>query len=194
MTLDRLRPLVRGFSFVLLAIVLVIGMSRWFEHDAEHTSAPPHVAPPAAEAPDTSQLTTLGAAETETVALFVKAKNELEQTLAWQAAVAALARATRPEVRSPSRVPSGSSAGTPTDLGPCGGDLPPCYVKNRESHGDYAAKNPRSTASGAWQFLDSTWAGYGGYARASDAPPEVQDERAAQLWAGGAGCRAWSAC
>lgn len=42
---------------------------------------------------------------------------------------------------------------------------------------NYRAKNPRSTASGAAQYLDSTWAGYGGYRRAMDAPAEVQEER-----------------
>ncbi|MFM7069788.1 MAG: hypothetical protein ACKOYM_10065 [Actinomycetes bacterium] len=45
----------------------------------------------------------------------------------------------------------------------------------------YAAKNPISTASGAYQFLNSSWrvlsarAGYPGYARAKDAPWYVQD-------------------
>ena len=82
----------------------------------------------------------------------------------------------------------------PSSLYPCGGDLPPCYVKQRESGGDYNAQNPTSSASGAWQFLDSTWAGFGGYARAVLAPPEVQDEKARLLWAGGAGCSHWSAC
>lgn len=79
-------------------------------------------------------------------------------------------------------------------LEPCGGDLPPCWVKWRESHGDYTALNRSSGASGAWQFLDSTWAGHGGYSKAMYAPPDVQDERAREVWNGGAGCSHWSAC
>jgi hypothetical protein len=50
----------------------------------------------------------------------------------------------------------------------------------------YQAKNPRSTASGAYQFLDTTWrnvapkVGGGQYGRAMDAPWWVQDEAA--MW------------
>jgi hypothetical protein len=61
----------------------------------------------------------------------------------------------------------------------------------------YGAQNPRSTASGAYQFLDSTWrnvsaqAGYPGYSRARYAPPEVQD--AVALWVYNHGGRsAWN--
>jgi hypothetical protein len=45
----------------------------------------------------------------------------------------------------------------------------------------YRAQNPRSTASGAYQFLNSSWrvlsrrAGFPGYSRAKYAPPAVQD-------------------
>lgn len=61
-----------------------------------------------------------------------------------------------------------------------GGNLPSILIRIRacESGGDYTAQNPSSTASGAFQFLDSTWAGYKGYSRAMYAPPAIQDERA----------------
>jgi hypothetical protein len=87
-----------------------------------------------------------------------------------------------------------SSSTASSGSGTCGGNLPPCYVMMRESGGSLTAENPVSTASGKWQFLDSTWDGYGGYAHASDAPESVQDARAAQVWNGGAGCSNWSAC
>lgn len=55
-------------------------------------------------------------------------------------------------------------------------------VRDLESKGDYkadrATKYPGQTASGAYQYTDSTWGGYGGYNRAVDAPPEVQDKKA----------------
>jgi hypothetical protein len=48
-------------------------------------------------------------------------------------------------------------------------------IKRCESGGRYTAQNPRSTASGAYQFLDSSWNGRGGYLHARDAPPEMQE-------------------
>ena len=67
----------------------------------------------------------------------------------------------------------------------------PTYIVMRESGGNYKAENPTSTASGAYQFVDGTWDNYGGYHHASDAPPHIQDQKAAQVWDGGRGWRHW---
>lgn len=61
----------------------------------------------------------------------------------------------------------------------------------------YTAQNPRSSASGAYQFIDSTWrnvsvrAGHAGYSRAKDAPWYVQDAVALWLFENG-GRSAWA--
>ena len=54
-------------------------------------------------------------------------------------------------------------------------------IRSMESGGDYTVSVTTSTASGAYGFLDSSWGGYGGYRRAKDAPPAVQDAKAAEL-------------
>ena len=77
---------------------------------------------------------------------------------------------------------------------PCGGSLPPCYVLYRESRGNPTAQNPRSSASGLWQFVHGTWNHYKGYNEAKYAPWQVQNEKARWLWAGGRGCAHWRAC
>lgn len=93
--------------------------------------------------------------------------------------------------------------------GRCGGDLPPCSIMQRESGGDpriwngvcyaptgWTGNSPcgSSSASGKWQFVRGTWAGFGGYLNAADAPESVQDAKARQVWAGGRGCSHWDAC
>ena len=61
-------------------------------------------------------------------------------------------------------------------------------IRGCESHGranavpDYRAKNPESSASGAYQILDTTWGGRYGVSHASDATPEQQEAVAAELY------------
>lgn len=70
----------------------------------------------------------------------------------------------------------------------------PAYICTRESNNTINAENPVSSASGKYQFLDSTWNGYGGYSHAADAPEEVQDAKARETYAGGAGASHWACC
>lgn len=76
-----------------------------------------------------------------------------------------------------------------------GGDLPPCSIVFRESRYNPRAENPSSSASGLYQFLDSTWRRCPhrqGYGHAAWAPVSVQVACARWLWAGGRGRGHWS--
>lgn len=58
-----------------------------------------------------------------------------------------------------------------------------CRVLLCESGGNFQAENPRSSASGGWQFLASTWESVTGTpAPASAYSPDVQTAAAARLW------------
>jgi hypothetical protein len=76
--------------------------------------------------------------------------------------------------------------GDPPPLTVCGIHTGPIEIvlgtiRALESGGDYTAQARGSTASGAYQFLDSSWNGYGGFRRAADAPPDVQDAKAIEF-------------
>jgi hypothetical protein len=57
-------------------------------------------------------------------------------------------------------------------------------IRRCESGGRYDARNPVSSASGAYQFISSTWARWGDlrWPEAWLAPPEVQDAAALRLY------------
>jgi hypothetical protein len=83
-------------------------------------------------------------------------------------------------------LPAVLANGDPPPLTVCGIAAGPidvilATIRSLESGGDYTAKAAGATASGAYQFVDGTWDGYGGYDHAADAPPDVQDAKAAEM-------------
>ncbi len=88
----------------------------------------------------------------------------------------------------------GGGSGAPTPDGPSygagGGWSIPYSVVNCESGGQDLTPNSAG-ASGYYQFMPGTWNDYGGYGQAYQAPKSLQDQRAAQVWNGGAGSSNW---
>ena len=108
------------------------------------------------------------------VAAEAKAKAEAKAAAEAAARRQVAARASRSTVRS---APSG-------DIAAC--------IRKYESGGNYQAQNRRSSASGAYQFLDGTWHRLTGLpGSAKDYPVDVQDAAFWKLWNGGSGARQW---
>jgi len=75
---------------------------------------------------------------------------------------------------------TGSPDGTCGVVADASTDAIAATIRQLESGNDYTVSSSGSSASGAYEFLDSAWGGYGGYPRAYLAPPEVQDAKAGQ--------------
>lgn len=124
-----------------------------------------------------------------------RVEEERQERLRAEAARKAAARKLESARANPSSTPTRT---TSPATGRCGGDLPPCWVMQRESGGSITAVNPTGCGGrgcyGKWQFDPRTWASFGGYSNAHLAPESVQDDKARQLWAGGRGCSHWAAC
>jgi hypothetical protein len=114
--------------------------------------------------------------------------------------------APKPKPKAQAQAPAAAPTTDYSSMEPCGGDLPPCWVKYKESKGNYGAVNPTGCVWtdkdgvrhrgcwGAWQF-GTMWAGKLGLPDdLSTATPEEQDNAARALWNGGRGCSNWGAC
>ena len=188
----------RWLSVCSLIIISACGV------EAESGPSRPLVASKAVSAPSTTNLLPTG---TELVA----ADESVRRWSKWVASIPATTLASRPVEPPPDVVYTGTASGATGSeatidpatgylcYGPCVRWSTPCaipaYICDRESLGYVNIVNPTTEdASGKYQFLRSTWDGYGGYAAAGQAPESVQDAKARELWGPGSGCSHWSAC
>lgn len=94
-------------------------------------------------------------------------------------------------VAKPAPKPAPKPAAKPAPRHVAPGGIAAC-IRKYESGDDYTAQNPSSTASGAYQFLDSTWQGVTGLpGRAMNYPPATQDAAFWKLWNNGRGASQW---
>lgn len=91
----------------------------------------------------------------------------------------------RKKVRTPVPQPTSTTAhSAPGGIAAC--------IRKYESGGNYQAQNPSSSASGAYQFLDSTWTAVTGLpGSAKNYSPSTQDAAFFELWNNGAGAHNW---
>jgi septal ring factor EnvC (AmiA/AmiB activator) len=120
---------------------------------------------------------------------------EIAQIQAEQAAAERAAQAqAQAQTQTQQGTGGGGGSGSPTPDGPSygagGGWSIPYSVVQCESGGQDLTPNSAG-ASGYYQFMPGTWDGYGGYSQAYQAPKSLQDQRAAQVWNGGAGSSNW---
>ncbi|MBV9042849.1 MAG: transglycosylase family protein [Acidimicrobiia bacterium] len=100
----------------------------------------------------------------------------------------ALAASSGPQPAASTRVPIGHQKRRTSETRDSGWAYWSVRIRGCESHGrpdappDYAAQNPRSSASGAYQILDGTWGGRYGVRHASDATPAQQEAVAAEIY------------
>lgn len=209
------RAFVAAFAAVMAIVVMVaavIVLGGLFDDAGSDRAEPPHATQTsvpmttATTAPETYvEWRARVAAEEAAEAARVEAER-----VAAEEAAAAQEAARQAAQRRATAIPSPSSASGPvTGDGGCGkpGTIAaqnPSAIPDRntqqESGFTLDAYNCSSSASGKYQFLDSTWQatcaamGLSCPARAKDATESLQDAVAAGLWDGGRGCSHWSAC
>lgn len=116
------------------------------------------------------------------------ARAERERQAALEAA-AEKARKERQENYKPVEIKPKVTQPTQNHVAP--GGIAAC-IRKYESGGNYTAQNPSSTASGAYQFLDSTWQAVTGLSgRAMNYSPAQQDAAFWKLWDNGRGASQW---